>query len=101
MGEVERVALWVGLIASVAGIVLSIVAIWFAREVDTRSAAITKQTIQSLQKIESTVERQSKDTQELIKAAWDAMLGGMGQPQTPAPSSPAQAGATQRLASGL
>lgn len=43
--------------------------------VDGRSREVTEQTIKSLQKIETSVERLSSDTQGLIKAGWDRMLG--------------------------
>lgn len=76
MSQVETIALWTGLIAGIASIVLSIVAIAFAFVVNTRSTDVSDQTIRSLQKIESQVERQSEDTNGLIKAAWDKMIGG-------------------------
>jgi hypothetical protein len=79
-GEVDQVtvvATWIGLLSSVVSIVLSIVAIVFARDVDLRSAQVTSHTIQSLQKIESQVERTSQDTSGLIKIAWDRMLSGV------------------------
>lgn len=72
-----QVALWVGLISSVVSIVLSVVAIAFAILVDRSARAVTAQTIKSLQKIESDVERLSGDTRELIKAGWDKMLGSV------------------------
>ncbi len=75
MGEVEKVALWAGLLASVVSAVLSIVAIWFAVHVNSRSENVSDQTIRSLQKIESFVQRVSEDTSGLVKAAWDKMLG--------------------------
>lgn len=81
MGQVETVALWIGLIGSVVGIVLSIVAIVFSVHVDRRSSQLSDRTIQSLQKIESGVERSSSDTRELIKAAWDKLLGSVDRPQ--------------------
>jgi hypothetical protein len=75
LNQTESVAFWIGLIASITGIVLSLVAIVFSVLVDRRSSTISDKTIQSLQKIESAVERSSSDTRELIKAAWDKMLG--------------------------
>lgn len=72
--------MWVGLIGSIVGIVLSVVAIVFSVLVDRRSSKVSDQTIQSLQKIESVVERLSSDTRELIKAGWDKMLGNVDQP---------------------
>lgn len=89
MNEVEIVALWIGLIAGIAGIVLSVVAITFAILVDRRSSKVSDHTITSLQKIESAVERLSDDTRELIKAGWDKMLGTVDRsvsPQTDLPS---------------
>jgi hypothetical protein len=77
MSDVEKIALWVGLISSVISIVLSIVAMVFAILVNYRSEKVTDQTIKSLQKIESTVERLSDDTSNLIKGAWDTMLGSV------------------------
>jgi len=64
----QTIALWVGLLSGIVGIVLSVVAIVFTVLVDRRSSQVTGQTIQSLQKIESAVERLSSDTRELIKA---------------------------------
>lgn len=78
MSQVETVALWVGLIASVAGIVLSIAALVFGVWVNNRATEVNNQTIRSLQKIESAVERLSDDTRNLIKAGWDKMLGDFG-----------------------
>jgi hypothetical protein len=78
MSQVETVALWAGLIASVAGITLSIVATIFAIWVSKQSAEVNQQMIRSLQKIESTVEHLSADTRELITAGWNKMLTGLG-----------------------
>lgn len=75
MSDVEKIALWVGLISSIVSIVLSIVAIVFAGIVDRSARNVSAQTIKSLQKIESYVERLSSDTTGLIKAGWDRMLG--------------------------
>jgi hypothetical protein len=77
MNQVESVSFWVGLISSIVGIVLSLVAIVFSVLVDRRSSTISDRTIQSLQKIESAVERSSSDTRDLIKAGWDKMLGNV------------------------
>jgi hypothetical protein len=76
----QTVALWAGLFSSIVSIVLSIVAIIFSILVDRRSSRISEQTIQSLQKIESAVERLSSDTRDLIKAGWDKMLGSVDRP---------------------
>jgi hypothetical protein len=48
--------------------------------VNNRSASISDKTIQSLQKIESEVDRSSSDTRDLIKAGWDKMIGNMNGP---------------------
>jgi hypothetical protein len=77
LSQVETVSLWVGLISAVVSIVLSIVAIVFARDVDRRSMEINSQTIRSLEAIQSTVQRLSDDTGGLIKVAWERMLGTM------------------------
>lgn len=77
MTDVEKIALWIGLISSIVSIVLSVVAIVFAILVDKSARAVSAQTIKSLQKIESDVERLSDDTRELIKAGWDKMLGSV------------------------
>lgn len=78
MSQVELVALWAGLLSSVVGIVLSVVALVFTWVVNRRSERISDHTIQSLQKIESTVANLSESTTGLIKAAWDKMLGSFG-----------------------
>ena len=78
MSQVETVALWAGLIASIAGIVLSIVATIFAIYVSKESSLVNQQMIRSLQKIETTVEHLSADTRELITAGWNKMLAGLG-----------------------
>jgi hypothetical protein len=80
--QLETVGLWAGLLSSVVSVVLSLVAIFFARDVDRRSIEINNQTIRSLQSIQSTVQRLSEDTGGLIKVAWERMLGTMGAPQT-------------------
>lgn len=77
MGQIETVALWAGLVGSVVSVVLSLVAIWFAVQVERNSRAVSDQTVRSLQKIETEVERLSGDTRELIKAGWDKMLGAV------------------------
>jgi hypothetical protein len=78
MSDAENVGLWLGIIVGIAGVVLAIVAIWFATRVDDRSSRVNNQTIQSLQKIETTVEKMSSDTTGLVKAAWDKLLGQVG-----------------------
>jgi hypothetical protein len=86
MSQVESVALWAGLISSIVGIVLSIVAIVFTWVVNRRADKISDHTIQSLQKIESAVEGLSSNTNELIKAAWDKMLGNVTAQHSDAPT---------------
>jgi hypothetical protein len=76
--QAEEVGLWIGLLSAVVSIVLSVVAILFARDVDRRSIEISDQTIRSLESIRSTVQRLSDDTGGLIKVAWERMLGTMG-----------------------
>jgi hypothetical protein len=97
MSDVEKIALWAGLIGSIVSIVLSIVAIWFAVHVNSRSEAVSDQTIRSLQKIESFVQRLSDDTSGLIKAAWDKMVGSMYRTEGAA----AQVSNAKEIASGL
>ncbi len=86
LNQAEAVAFWCGFISSIVGIVLAIVAIAFSILVDRRSSKVSEHTIQSLQKIESVVERLSSDTRELIKAGWDKMLGGVDKGLAPEPS---------------
>lgn len=74
MDIVNDVATWTGLILGVASTVLAIVTIVFSISSTRRSEEVATQTITSLQKIETTVERLSMDTNGLIKAAWDKML---------------------------
>jgi hypothetical protein len=95
LSQVETVGLWVGLISAVVSIVLSIVAIFFARDVDRRSMEINSQTIRSLEAIQSTVQRLSDDTGGLIKVAWERMLGTMG------PREPTIDGNVEGLLAGL
>ena len=78
LAQVETVGIWAGLLSAVVSIVLSVVAILFARDVDRRSMEISNQTIRSLESIQSTVQRLSDDTGGLIKVAWERMLGTMG-----------------------
>jgi hypothetical protein len=72
--HVEHVATWVGLITGVIGVTLSLLAGWFAFEVNKRADTINNQVITTLQKIESAVERTSTDTQGLIKVAWHRLV---------------------------
>jgi hypothetical protein len=75
MTQVELVALWAGLISCIVGIVLSIVAIVSSILTNIRLERVTDQTVKSLQKIESDVQRISEETTGLIKAGWERMLG--------------------------
>jgi hypothetical protein len=93
--DVETVGLWAGLIAAVVSIVLSLVAIMFARDVDRRSLEINNQTIRSLEAIQAAVQRLSDDTGGLIKVAWERMLGSVG------PTSPQASPELQALLAGL
>jgi hypothetical protein len=95
MSQIEIVALWAGLLSSVVSIVLSVVAIVFTWVVNKRSDQVSDHTIQSLQKIESTVGVLSENTNSLIKGAWEKMLGSVGGDE-PAPIHP-----TKELAAGI
>jgi hypothetical protein len=97
MNQVESVAFWCAFIASIVGTVLALVAIAFSVLVDRRSSRVSDHTIQSLQKIESAVERLSSDTRELIKAGWDKMLGGVEKSPPPDSSDPD----AKQLAAGI
>lgn len=99
MTDVEKIALWAGLISSIISIVLSVVATVFAVLVNYRSEKVTDQTVKSLQKIESTVERLSDDTTGLIKGAWDTMLGSVS--QAGIRDQGMSANAAKQIASGL
>lgn len=79
----ETVSDYVGFITGITGIVLSVVAMVFAIIVQKEASRVNDQTIRTLTKIESVVERLSQDTTSLIKAAWDKMLdSGPGQGQS-------------------
>ncbi len=93
--EVEAVATWVGVLSATVSIVLSVIAILFARDVDHRSMEISSQTIRALESIQATVQRLSDDTGGLIKVAWERMLGSMAMP------APRADGDLQGLLSGL
>lgn len=97
MDVVSAAATWVGLFTGIAGIILSIVAIWFTMAVDKRSRETTNQTIGSMQKIEGLVDRTSTDVGGLIRAAWDRMLGTV-QGSNAGASDP---DATRAIAAGL
>lgn len=75
--QINAVALWAGLLSSIAGIVLSVGAFVFGIVANNRATAVSDQTIKSLQKIESAVEQLSDDTRTLIKAGWEKMLSGV------------------------
>ncbi|WP_155293262.1 hypothetical protein [Rhodococcoides fascians] len=74
MEQVESVALWAGLIASIVGVVLAIVSILFTNAVERRSSELNTQIVQTLQKIETAVDRSTDDTTNLIKVAWERLL---------------------------
>ncbi|WP_282783950.1 hypothetical protein [Nocardia sp. CC201C] len=74
MSAVESVGLWVGLLSGVVGVVLATVSITFTYLVEKRASQISIQMIQSLQKIETVVERTTADTSELISVAWNRLL---------------------------
>lgn len=75
---VEAVALWAGLLTGVVATVLAVVSMIFTYLVDKRASEINTQIIQTLQKIESAVERTTDDTANLIKVAWERMLPQAG-----------------------
>jgi hypothetical protein len=77
VGDVQNVGSWIGLVSAIVSIVLSVVAIMFARDVDRRSLEINTQTIRSLEAIQAAVQRLSDDTGGLIKVAWERMLGSV------------------------
>ena len=85
MDLTREISTWIGLISSIVGIVLALVAIGFAILVDRSARQVASQTIRSLQKIETEVERLSTDTRELIKAGWDRMLGAVHPTPQPEP----------------
>jgi uncharacterized coiled-coil protein SlyX len=99
--QFDSVALWTGLIGSIVGIVLSIVAMIFTWVVNKRSDKISDHTIQSLQKIETTVGTLSDNTNGLIKAAWDKMLGSVGQESDSPPEANPSSLPINELAAGI
>ena len=101
MDQVQLVALWAGLLTGVASIVLSIVAIVFSFHADKRGSELSKHTIESLQKIETTVGRQSADTTQLIKAAWDKLLGAVDHGNNAVPASASAKAIAEGLATEL
>jgi hypothetical protein len=100
MSQVDTVALWAGLISIQASqeSFLSIVAMVFAIRVNNRATDINNQMIRSLQKIESSVERVSADTRELITAGWHKMLGDMDRVNEP---DPVNSEASDKISSGI
>jgi hypothetical protein len=96
----KRLQLWAGLISSVVSIVLSIVATTFAVLVNNRSEKVSDETIRSLQKIESAMERLSEDTSGLIKAGWETMLGSVSG-RSHREEAPVSTTAAKELASGI
>ena len=102
MNQLIDVATWVGLFAGVVGMALAVVAIWFTFSTDARSRRVSEQMIRSLQKIETSVERSSADTQGLIKVAWDRMLGDSRQSVgSPDQSDSEPDSANNQIAAGL
>jgi hypothetical protein len=73
--SLDVVGLWVGIISGIVGTVLAIVALAFTYAVNDRSSRVSDQTIRSLQSIETQVGRSSDDTRDLVKGAWEKMLG--------------------------
>jgi hypothetical protein len=88
------------LISSAVSIVLSIVATTFAVLVNNRSEKVSDETIRSLQKIESAMERLSEDTSGLIKAGWETMLGSVSG-RSHREEAPVSTTAAKELASGI
>jgi hypothetical protein len=74
MGEVEHVAVWVGLFVGIASIALSVVAIVFTFVVNQRADQVSDATVKALQTIQDDVKSLKDDTRELIKDAWYRML---------------------------
>jgi len=97
MDEVERVALWIGLLGSVVSTSLAVVALAFTYVVNKRSDNVSDQTIRSLERIQGSVQRVSDDTTNLIKAGWDKMLAGLA---VPSPQD-AELEPAQEVAAGL
>jgi len=98
--ELDKVALWAGLISSIVSIVLSVVAIVAAILGNWRLEKVSDATIRSLQKIESDVARVSDETSGLLKAGWEKMLLNLG--GTPAvPMVGNSAAGAKEVAAGL
>lgn len=81
MDQVEQVALWTGLFASIVGIVLAAVSMTFTWLVNKRTDDLTETTVQALERIESTVQEVSDGSNQLIRKAWDRMLDGGFRPE--------------------
>jgi len=77
MDPLQTFALYVGIFTGISGVVLAIVAMAYAAQVNRRADAVNDQTITSLQRVEADVRALSADTNRLIKAAWDKMLNSM------------------------
>lgn len=80
MDDVEAVAVWAGLFAAIAGIVLALVAIWFASRVDSRAHELDRASLQRLERIEVSVDRVVSDVRQLIVSAWERIVVSRGQP---------------------
>jgi hypothetical protein len=78
MNEVEHVAVWIGLLTGLVGIVLAVVAIVFTVLVNRRADTVNNATIRALAQIEADVSRLGNDVRELIKDAWGTMLHQRG-----------------------
>ena len=97
--EVEHVAVWIGLVGTVASIVLATVAIIFTVLVNGRTERLNDQTIKSLQSIESDVDLVKETIRDLVKGAWESRvvnLAGAGSGAVAVDAVP-----VKELASGL
>jgi hypothetical protein len=98
MTEVEHVAVWIGLISGVVGIVLAVVAITFTALVNRRADTVNNATIGALTQIQADLGRLGNDVRELIKDAWGTMLHERGPIESPGTVQPAR---PDELAQGL
>lgn len=73
-GEVEHVAVWVGLFVGVVGIVLSVVAIAFTWAVSNEANRLSEQIREGVIKVEHDVESVRESVRDLIREAWERML---------------------------
>src|SRR5437016_373755 len=98
MNEVEHVAVWIGLLAGVVGIVLALVSITFTALVNRRADTVNNATISALTQIQADLGRLGNDVRELIKDAWGTMLHERSPIETPDIGEPAR---PDELAQGL